>query len=131
MLVQPIPLWNNFQLNTYEYLLLKGYQGIFLVWIVPMAFVGLVIAVRRAIAGGVTAPVPCFVALYAVVTLIIVAATSLETRHHGQFLPAILILAALPDKNDPIIRRKIHIATIGWFGFVIVGHIAWAILKFF
>jgi hypothetical protein len=129
LLVQPIPLWVDFHFYFSEYHWIKGYQGIYLVYITPMAFVGLAIAIKRAFSGGVAAPPACFVAIYVILTTMAVAATSLETRHHGQFLPAFLMLAALPDNTDPLIRRKIKSTMMGWFALVVAGHIMWIALK--
>ncbi len=130
LLVQPIPLWVGFRTFMGEYHWIKGWEGFFLVWVTPTAIVAFLAAIKRAFRGGPEAPPFCFIALYAMVTLTAVAVTSLETRHHGQFLPAILILAAMPNKYDPATRAKIRTAMALWFGLVVAGHITWAVLKF-
>ena len=129
MLVHPVPFWAGFRLSMGEYHWIKSYHAMFLLWVVPSAIVGLVMALRRTVAGGVTAPAMSFVALYVIVTLMAVAATSLETRHYAQFLPAFLLLAALPDKNDPTVRRKLILAAAGWYSFMTVGYVIWFGLK--
>jgi hypothetical protein len=58
-----------------------------------------------------------------------VAATSLETRHHGQFLPVFLILAVLPDRTDPVVCGKIRLIMLSWFACVFGIHIMWIALK--
>jgi len=131
ILINPIPLWIGFQFGLKEYVWLKSWHGIYLVWITPAIILGLMDFFKRAIRGGPEAPVACYLAFYAVITLLAIAVTSLENRHHGQFLPAMLILAVIPDKYDPSTMNKARFIKIGWFSFVIVGHLAWYALKFF
>ncbi len=131
LLSQPVPLWNNFRIGMREYHWIKGWEGIFLVWIVPSACVGFMTAVRRVIRKESGASSASFVALYALVTLMAVAMTSLETRHHGQFLPSILLLAAMPDRHHPPTRHKIGRVAIVWFTLIVAGHILWAAMKLF
>ncbi len=131
VLISPIPFWNNFSFGHKEYHWLKGFHGIYLLWIMPMAVTGLVAFFKRAIKGGAEAPVACFIAFYAIITLLAIAATSLENRHHGQFLPAMLILAAVPDKHDPVTQGKLKFIIMGWFAFVLAGHLFWVVLKVF
>jgi hypothetical protein len=131
LLVQPIPLWNNFRPYMTEYQWIKGWQGLFLLWITPSFFVGLTMSLKQAFRGGLTAPPLCFLAFYAIITTMAIAATSLETRHHGQFIPAILILASLPRKDDPVTHRKLRLTMLIWFGMVLTGHVMWVGLKSF
>jgi hypothetical protein len=131
ILISPIPLWVGFHFGLKEYIWLKGCYGVYLVLIMPMVILGLMDFFKRALRGGPGAPVACFIAFYAVITLLAIAATSLENRHHGQFLPAMLILAVIPDKYDPDTMNKARFVKMGWFSFVIIGHLAWVVLKFF
>jgi hypothetical protein len=131
ILISPIPLWTNFHFGYKEYHWLKGFHGIYILWIMPMAITGLVIFFKRAIKGGAEAPVACFIFFYAIITLLAIAATSLESRHHGQFLPAMLILATIPDKHDLVTQSKLRFIIMGWFAFVLAGHLFWVVLKFF
>jgi len=130
LFIQPIPLWNNFRFFMIEYHWIKGWQGLFMAGIVPSFVVGFFISARQGMRGGHAAPPLSFLALYALITTMAVAATSLETRHHGQFIPAILILASIPNKLDPSTAKLIRTVAIIWFGFVICGHILWALIKF-
>ena len=131
LLIQPIPLWVNFKTFFGEYHWIKGWEGLFLVWVTPAAIVGLLASIKRALRGGSEAPPFCFISLYVMITLAAIALTSLETRHHGQFLPALLILAAIPNKYDPVTRGKTRTVATIWFSMVVAGHIMWAALKFF
>ncbi len=131
VLAYPVPLWSFFGLIWNEYHWMKGYHGIFFLLVVPGVFVGLSIAIKRALAGGIRAPAASFVVAYVIVTLMVDAATTLETRHYAQFMPGLLLLAALPDRSDPTTRRKIRLTAIGWFSFIGMGHIMWMAMKFF
>jgi len=131
VMISPIPLWNNFRVGVRDYHWIKGYHGLFVLFIMPMVIMGAIIFFRRAIKGGAEAPVACFVVFYAIITLLAIAATSLENRHQGQFLPAMLILAAVPDKSDPVTKSGLGFITTGWLFFILAGHMFWMVLKFF
>jgi len=129
MLVFPIPLWAYLQPGASEYQLLKTWQGLYMVGIVPLVAVGLLKVARRMLPRRI-APRPAFyVAAYALVTLMAVIATSMETRHHGQFLPAFVLLAAMPDTRDRDDRRLVRQARFFWLAMVALVHVAWGLMK--
>ena len=127
----PIPLWSYFSTTLGEYHWIKGYQGFFLAAIVPFGLVGIYTAMKQAIRGGPKAPPLCFLALFTISTTLAVVATSLETRHHGQFLPAFLMLSALPDRRSPRIHSQLKLCCVMWYGAVVVIHLLWIVLKKF
>ncbi len=128
MHVFPIPLWNNFTLTFGEYHWIKGYQGFYLATIIPFGVVGIYTALKQTIRGGPDVPPLCFLALFTIITLLGVVATSLETRHHGQFLPAFLILSTLPDRHT---RLQLKLCCVIWYGTVVSIHFFWILLKHF
>lgn len=129
LLINPIPLWHSFRWGVSEYNWLKGWQGLFLVWVTPAAIVGVWVAGTRTFRERGELPALRFLTFYAAVTLLAVAATSLETRHHGQFLPAILMLACVPDATDPRMRSQVRLTRGVWLLTVVVGHGVWAVAK--
>lgn len=129
LFVQPIPLWGYFQQGLDEYLWIKGYHGLFTVVIFPSLILGIFMCIRRS--GGVdeNTALGRYLVIYLCLSTALVAMTSLETRHHGQFFPAYLAIALAG--MQPIGN---HIATlswirIGWFTAIIAGHIAWWMLR--
>jgi apolipoprotein N-acyltransferase len=71
-----------------------------------------------------------FIALYAAGMLAAVAATSLETRHIGQFLPAFILLAAMPDTRQRKERRRVATMRFTWIAILGAVHLAWAGVRF-
>jgi hypothetical protein len=71
-----------------------------------------------------------FLVAYAAVNFMAIAITSLETRHLGQFLPALLILGAAPDTREPESRRRVTLMRYGWVSVVLLVHLAWLVMKF-
>jgi apolipoprotein N-acyltransferase len=71
-----------------------------------------------------------FIALYALSMLMAVAATSLETRHIGQFLPAFLLLAAMPDTREPRERQRVRSMAYTWVAVLGGVHLLWAGVRF-
>ena len=131
MHIFPIPLWANFTTSLGEYYWMKGYQGIYLATIAPLGFAGIYSALKKSIRGGPDAPSFLFLALFTMTTLFAVVATSLETRHHGQFLPAFLILSTLSLHTNPRRRAQIKSCCLIWYAAVVSIHILWMLLKHF
>jgi hypothetical protein len=125
----PIPLWNGFTLTADEYQWIKSCEGVYMVLVFPLVALGLIRAYQGTRIHGPQAPQLCFIALYAVSTAAVVAATSLETRHHGQFLSAYLLLAALPDLSNLKDRARLNSLRTVWLLTVAAGHVIWYFLK--
>ena len=130
LLAFPIPVWAGVYPGTNEYNLLKTYQAFFQLYMLPFAFTGAWIVWQRVRAGAADIGGALFLVLYALIGLLLVAATSIETRHFGQFIPAYLLLAAIPDLTNPVDKRMTNVARRFWLSFVGAIHIAWALLRF-
>jgi hypothetical protein len=100
-----------------------------MVVIMPLVLVGAGLVVRAARARERGAAAALFVLFYVLLTLLAVAATSLDTRHYGQFLPAVLILAALPGPWPGAQWGELRLTRALWLALVVAIHVAWAALK--
>ncbi len=131
VLISPVPLWATLSTHAVDYLHLKTAHGIYMVVIMPLVILG-GWTTLRALRGPRRAAraAALFVLLYALAALLAVAATSLETRHFGQFLPAVILLAGLPDLRDPAARGRLRLARAHWLALVVLIHLAWSVLKF-
>lgn len=125
MLLYPIPLWAYWQPGALDYDLLKSFQGVFQVVVAPLLLAGLLLAIRRIRARLKQESTLLFIVLYASLSLVSVVATTLETRHLGQFIPAFLILAAIPDTRVARERRLVRDISIVWIGVVLSVHALW------
>jgi hypothetical protein len=130
MIVYPMPLWAGPAWGAGEYHWLKGYNGLFTVALMPLILVGFGKFLRQFVVGESQAGIGAFVIVFALAGAASVAATSLETRHFGQFLPAWMFLAGVPDLRDAHTRRNLSKVAGGWYGAIVVAHLAWAVLKF-
>jgi len=129
MHVFPLPLWQGLSSELGDYHWIKSYQGVFLVCLFPLGFLGLLRGIKLTISGGAHVPQVAFLSLYSIFTLLIVISTTLETRHHGQFLPSFLILAALPNLNNREHRKQYRLIAYFWFLAVAFTHVLWMIIK--
>ena len=68
-----------------------------------------------------------FLAVYMLMNVLAVVATSMEHRHLAQFMPAMMILAAVPDTREKEERRRVRGVMLGWFSLVILIHLVWVI----
>lgn len=70
-----------------------------------------------------------FLAAYLLVNIGAVVATSMEQRHFAQFMPAFIILAALPDTRDIKVTKRLRTISAWWFAAVVLVHLAWLYVK--
>jgi len=131
LLLYPIPLWINFRWGIPGYWWMKGFNGCLMAVIMPLVFVGVGTALKRVVMGGKDAAPTFFLVLYMTVSLVAVAVSTMESRHIGQFLPVMFLLATIPDWRDRHIRRKIVNLGMVWFGMLFMGHVWWWVLKGF
>lgn len=127
MFIFPVPFWIGFQLES-TYHLFKSFHVLFMYAITPL----FALAVSRIIASKTLRTMPILFLLFVTAgfTLSIVF-TSLETRHLGPFLPALLGIAMLPDLTavrDRIAYRSLLKLFLSGMFFI---HAAWIVLKFF
>jgi hypothetical protein len=129
LMVNPIPLWANFAVSSNDYHWIKGYHGIYQVLMLPLVFAGFIEVFRIYQRYRKHASQYFFLALYLVINLAAVVATSLELRHIGQFMPAAIILSALPATRDKKIQKRMRSIIIWWLAVVVFVHLAWFLLK--
>jgi hypothetical protein len=133
LMVYPIPLWGHFfgsraVGHQKEYHLIKGYHGIYQVLVLPLVFFGFIKAFSMFGQNRQHAIPLLFLAVYLLMNILGVVATSLEQRHIAQFMPAMIILAAVPDTRERKTRKTVRDIAIGWFLVVVLIHIAWALV---
>jgi hypothetical protein len=68
-----------------------------------------------------------FLAVYLLMNILAVVATSLEQRHIAQFMPAMIILAAVPDTRERETRKTVWDCALVWIFVVVLVHLAWAL----
>ncbi len=125
--VYPIPFWGGFQLTTI-YHLLKSLNAIYLFIVMPMAIVGAinVVGLRRRT----RSPPLMFALLVYVGFSMIVALTSLETRHLGGFTVALLVLAIEPDFSKYAEKKRLNNWRLVWLSIIAMVHLAWFAMKY-
>jgi len=125
LLVYPIPVWVELrELSAYH--LFKALNGLFMYGVMPLVMLGVGrIITRRSLR---TAPL-MFVLFMAIGLTLIIAATSLESRHVGSFLPFILVLAVVPDLTATA-DQGAYGALLGlMLASLVVVHVLWVVLK--
>lgn len=127
MMIFPIPLWGYFKSGANDYHLIKGYHGIYQVLVLPLVFAGFITIIGTFLKGRKQFPPLLFLAVYMLMIVMVVVATSLEQRHIAQFMPAMMILAAVPDTREKGMRKRVRDIATAWFAVVALVHLAWAI----
>ena len=130
-MVYPLPLWDYFRFDRFDYHWIKGYNGIYQMFVLPLVFVGVHQVYRlfsKSQAKGKTLLL-IFVFMYVILNLLGVSATSMEQRHFAQFFPAVAILAAIPNTRRLATRQEVQQMSAKWWMLVIGIHLVWIILK--
>jgi hypothetical protein len=130
LLAFPIPLWAYLKSGATEYELIKTWQGAYMLFLLPLALAGFAQVIRSLRHRDAFASEQVFIALYAASMLAAVAATSLETRHIGQFLPAFLLLAVMPDTRKPRDQQRVRSMVYTWVAVLGGVHFLWAGMRF-
>lgn len=130
LLAFPIPLWAYLKSGATEYEIIKTWHGLYMIFVLPLAFAGFAGVIRSLRRRDNYTSEQVFIALYAASMLAAVAATSLETRHIGQFLPAFLLLAAMPDTRKRKERQRVQWMFMAWTGVLGGVHFLWAGMRF-
>lgn len=132
LMVHPIPLWANFTgkndravHHRGEYHIIKGYHGIYQILVLPLVFTGFILIIKGFLKDRKQVIPLVFLAAYLLITTLAVVATSMEQRHLAQFMPALIIIAAIPDTRSKHTRKTLKAISILWFTVVVLVHLAW------
>ena len=111
------------------YIWIKSYNGFYQLLFVPFIVAGFPEAFRLIRENRKQAPALLFLMIYLVVNLLAVVGTSGEQRHLAQFMPAFVIIAALPDTLIDKAKKRLRTIVRWWIGSVVLVHLAWIVLK--
>ena len=126
LMITPIPLWAYFRSGAIDSFLIRGYHGLYQVLLLPLVFTGMVTALT-ALRRNRDQVSLVFLGAYISVNVLAVAATSLELRHVSQFMPAFMILAAVPDTRKKEVQKGTAGIAIIWLVVVVLVHVAWLV----
>jgi hypothetical protein len=121
----PVPFWIGFQMES-VYHLLKSFHALFMYAMTPL----FALAVSRVIASKTLRSMPILFLLFITTGFTIsIVFTSLETRHLGTFLPALLVIAMLPNLTAIRDRLAYRNLLALFLGAMFLVHSAWFVLK--
>lgn len=129
LLVFPVPIWGYLQPGLGEYSLIRGWHALYMAWLVPLFLAGMVCTIKQKVVDSKNIDTLYFMVFVALLSLVLVSVTSLESRHFGQFLPALIILAALPDGRRLEIKKLVNNSRILWFSLIAAIHFLWFALR--
>jgi hypothetical protein len=127
LLVFPIPLWNGFFSNS-SYDLLKSFNAIFMIWIIPVICLSFYEVYKNKIN---RVPSKIFLILVVFLFTVAISLTSMETRHLGNFLIPFLVLATVVDVKTDINRIILNKINTLFFSSIFIVHLLWLTLKIF
>lgn len=129
LLAFPIPFWALLRVGDGGYVILQTYHALYQLLVVPLGLAGAVVALRQIRSKGESQAQMLFLFLFTAVSHVAVVYTSREGRHFAPFYVGLLILACLPDREDPRDRFWLRWMRIGWVGLVALAHVAWALAR--
>ena len=125
LFVFPIPFWHGFQLES-VYNLFKSFNVIFFYLLLPLHLLAVVKIWKDK---STRTPSIFFLFCSSFAFIVMIAGTSLETRHLGVFLPLFFMLALIPDLRVRSERNLYKLLLIILLFVVTVVHLFWALLK--
>lgn len=128
-MINPIPLWTNFQIASRDYHWIKGYHGIYQVLVMPQVFAGALAAFRLFRIDRKRGLPFVFLVMYLLVNTVSVVATSMEQRHLGQFMAAMIAIAVIQDTRQMKIQSELKIIRTRWLVAVYLVHLIWLTIK--
>jgi hypothetical protein len=129
LMISPIPLWAHFRIGALDYHLIKGYYGIYQLFVLPLVFAGSLAAFRMFFRDTKRFWPLMYLVIFMLINMVGVVATSLEQRHLGQFMSAFVIIATIPDTREEKTENELRRIRALWFMGVLCVHLAWAVLK--
>lgn len=145
LLVNPIPVWGFLKPGVSPYHLFLTWNGLCVIFLTPLVLNGIwfifhsqtykkIQSIQEShvayLCESTMWSAELFLLGFVMISTLAFTATTLLIRHYGQFLPGILLLAALPGRNYPEIKRISRITNATWFIIVIVVHMAWFVMKY-
>jgi hypothetical protein len=128
--VFPIPFWAGYSEGS-AYYLFKTLQSLWSMLLAPAVIIGLWWVALGVWRGARSAEPPAFVAIFYLLGVGAVVASSLETRHLGQFLLFYALLATLGiEMRDQIWQRRRRLVQLLVYGGIAAGYFAWGVIKF-
>lgn len=121
----PIPFWDGFQFEA-VYFLFKSINVLLFYFLIPLLIMAIYTIWKDAI---VRSPSMLFLVFFVVGISLIIAGTTLETRHIGAFFSSLFLIALLPDMQLKKVRIQYRKVLIAFLGTVFIIHYSWAIMK--
>jgi hypothetical protein len=125
MFVFPIPFWVGFQLESVYYLF-KSFHVVFMYALTPLFALTIIRVLKSKTYRN---PSILFLLFSFIGFTFSAAASSLETRHVGAFIPLLLVSSMVPDLTYKIEKRNYHILLTFFLSVMFLIHIAWAFIK--
>jgi hypothetical protein len=127
--IYPMPLWRFFDSDGFDYHWIKGYNGLFQLVVMPLLILGCLQVFRQFRENRQAAARTLFIFACVFAGIIAVVGTSAEQRHLAPFIPAMMIIAAVPDMRNFESRQSAATIARWWLAAVILIHLLWAALK--
>ncbi len=121
LFVFPIPFWSGFQLES-AYQLFKSFNVVFFYFVIPLLVMTVLQLVKDKTQHSSMLVFLLFVSLGVTV---VIAGSSLETRHHGAFFASIFVLALLPDLRARTVWQNYKQLSMVMLTGVAVVHLYW------
>ena len=125
LFIFPVPFWAGFQFVS-AYNLFKSCNVLFFYLFTPLLAYSVWCHIRHSAQ---RSPASMFLLFVAVGCTAAIAGTSLETRHFGVFLPAMMLVALSPPLHEPATAGVVRKLTYVYLGSLVLLHLVWVVVK--
>lgn len=125
LFVFPIPFWAGL-LDDSVYQVFKSLNALFFYFITPLFAISIHSIVTNK---SLRTDVNMFLLLTFTGFTLAIAATSLETRHFGAFLPLMFLVCLIPDLSNRALRKQYQFLSCCFIGGMLFIHLIWFVLR--
>lgn len=124
--ILPIPFWSGMEENSI-YFLLKSLNAVYFYFVIPLLVLSFLnfLSFKR-LRNNIN-----FFLLFCILGFtLIVAATSMEGRHIGSFLPLFLLFSLIPSLNKTLEKKNYRTILLAFLSMILMVHTLWIIIKY-
>lgn len=129
LMIYPIPIGLGFIPGSTEYSILRTYNGIYNIYLLPMVLMGIISIMRIRHKALRSRSIHLTLVLYLITCSAAVTLTSLEGRHLFQYFPILLLVASYYNKANQSLRNTYGNLKLLWFLSLLSIHVAWVLFK--
>jgi hypothetical protein len=124
--IMPIPFWSGMEVNSI-YFFLKSLNALYFYFVIPLLILSFL---NFSSFKGLRNNTNFFLLFCMLGFTVVVAATSIEGRHIGSFLPLFLLFSLIPSFSSTLERKNYRTILLAFMSMMLLVHTLWIFIKY-